>query len=313
MKRATPLLLFVPLLLLSSMVHAQLFRAYVASYGNDANPCTVAAPCRLVPAALNAVASGGEIWMLDSANFNTGTVDINKSVSILAVPGQVGSIVAVAGAPAITIQTAGVAVTLRNITIANNAVNPGSKGIHMTNGKSLTLEQCVLNGLPEEGLLLGGNAMNVYVKDSEIRNGGYAAIWASDGANVHVVRTKMTDNQYGGAIAKPVTSTGVVQMTVTDSVVLGRSGGGGFGLDAFASATGSTAKVSANRVSISNVDYGILASASGATVEIGNSMIVRNGVNLYIANGAVIRSLGNNHISDGASADVGTPTALPQR
>jgi len=82
------------LLLLSPAAHAQIFRAYVASYGNDANPCTVNAPCRLVPAALNAVASGGEIWMLDSANFNTATVDINKSVSVLAIPGQVGSIVA---------------------------------------------------------------------------------------------------------------------------------------------------------------------------------------------------------------------------
>jgi len=117
MERATSLLLlaFLSLLAVSSMAQAQLFRAYVASYGNDGNPCTVTTPCRLLPAALNAVAPGGEIWMLDSANFNLGTVDIAKSVSILAVPGAVGSIVAVAGNPAITIQTSGVDVTLRNV------------------------------------------------------------------------------------------------------------------------------------------------------------------------------------------------------
>jgi hypothetical protein len=34
-------------------------------------PVHAAAPCRLLPAALAAVASGGEVWMLDSANYNT--------------------------------------------------------------------------------------------------------------------------------------------------------------------------------------------------------------------------------------------------
>src|SRR4051794_10754744 len=98
MKQAMRIVLaLVSLLLLSSMSHAQSFRAYVASYGNDGNPCTVALPCRLLPAAINAVASGGEIWMLDSANFNSGTVTVTKSVNILAVPGQVGSIVSFGG------------------------------------------------------------------------------------------------------------------------------------------------------------------------------------------------------------------------
>ena len=87
-------------LFLSATAQAQLFRAYLASVGNDANPCTLAAPCRLLPAALTAVASGGEIWMLDSANYNSGTVTIGKSASILAVPGAVGSIVALNGGPA---------------------------------------------------------------------------------------------------------------------------------------------------------------------------------------------------------------------
>ena len=48
--------------------HAQIFRAYLTLDGNDANPCRLQLPCRLFPAALTAVQSGGEIWMLDSAN-----------------------------------------------------------------------------------------------------------------------------------------------------------------------------------------------------------------------------------------------------
>jgi len=123
----------------------------------------------------------------------------------------------------------------------------------------------------------------------------------------------MTENATGGAIAKTVTASGVAQITVTDSVVLGRQGGLSIGLDAFASMAGGVAKVFANRVSISNVDYGILASLSGSSVEIGDSMIVRNGINTYAVSGGVIRSLGNNHISDGTSADVGTLTPEPLR
>ncbi len=90
-------LAFLAAVLLSAAAHAQLFRAYLSSTGNDANPCTLPQPCRLLPAALTAVASGGEIWMLDSANYNSSTVTIGKSVSILAVPGAVGSVVASAG------------------------------------------------------------------------------------------------------------------------------------------------------------------------------------------------------------------------
>jgi len=53
---------------------AGLFRAYLSSKGSDSNACTVGAPCRLLPAALAAVNDGGEIWIMDSANFNTGPV-----------------------------------------------------------------------------------------------------------------------------------------------------------------------------------------------------------------------------------------------
>src|SRR5262245_55407077 len=65
------LALAAALLVPSLGTEAQLFRAYLASDGSDANPCTLPQPCRLLPAALAAVANGGEIWILDSAIFNT--------------------------------------------------------------------------------------------------------------------------------------------------------------------------------------------------------------------------------------------------
>ena len=47
--REALLLLFA---LSSIAAHAQLFRAYLSLNGSDANPCTLVAPCRLLPAAL---------------------------------------------------------------------------------------------------------------------------------------------------------------------------------------------------------------------------------------------------------------------
>src|SRR6188474_1150342 len=82
---------------LSLSVQAQQFRAYLDPSGSDANPCNLSQPCRLLPAAIASVASGGEIWLLDSANYNVGPVNVNKSVTILAIPGAVGSVVALGG------------------------------------------------------------------------------------------------------------------------------------------------------------------------------------------------------------------------
>ena len=110
------------------------FRAYLsAASGSDANPCTLVAPCRLLPAALAAVDAGGEIWMLDSANFNSGVVAISKSVTILAIPGQMGSVVGISGT-AFAINGAGIEVTLQNLNILSFS-NTGDIGVLITDAK----------------------------------------------------------------------------------------------------------------------------------------------------------------------------------
>src|SRR5579863_2258690 len=80
-----------------SSAHATgtLQRAYVSSTGSDKHNCALASPCRNLNAALAAVQSGGEIWILDSGNFNDSspsTVTITQSVTILAIPGAAASV-----------------------------------------------------------------------------------------------------------------------------------------------------------------------------------------------------------------------------
>jgi hypothetical protein len=142
-------LAFFTALLLSVSANAQLFRAYLASDGNDTNACTLAAPCRLLPAALSAVASGGEIRMLDSANYNNSTtpVVITKSVSILAVPGAVGSVLAIGG-PAISITAGSLNVELRNLVIVPLTEGGATHGILMTGASTRTIEDSLIANQP---------------------------------------------------------------------------------------------------------------------------------------------------------------------
>src|SRR5215831_6540493 len=73
-------------------------RGFVASYGNDANPCTFGSPCKTFQHAHDVVDAGGEVTAIDSAGF--GPISINKSVSISSPSGVEAGIVATADADA---------------------------------------------------------------------------------------------------------------------------------------------------------------------------------------------------------------------
>src|SRR5499427_9853582 len=76
-------------------------RVFVASYGNDSNPCTFGSPCKTFQVAISAVDAGGEVTAIDSAGF--GPISINKAVTITSPAGVEAGVVASAGADAIDI------------------------------------------------------------------------------------------------------------------------------------------------------------------------------------------------------------------
>ena len=98
-------------------------RTFVASAGNDANPCSIVAPCHSFAAALAQTNSGGEIVALDSAGY--APVDIFGSVSIIAPAGVYAGITAFSGW-AIRIGGSNLRVLLRGLTI--NALG-GTDGV----------------------------------------------------------------------------------------------------------------------------------------------------------------------------------------
>ncbi|HZZ92483.1 MAG TPA: right-handed parallel beta-helix repeat-containing protein [Usitatibacter sp.] len=202
-------------LVVSVGAYAQAFRTYVASYGSAANPCTVSQPCRLVSDALPATLDGGEIWILDSANFNSGTLNINKSVTIMAIPGQMGSIVAAAGGPAITIATAFVNVRLRNLLIVDNANNHGTDGIDVAANVSLTVDDCVMR-VQGDAVVANGSNATALVMNSRILGANYG-VHAKGGASVEVVRTDFANVfNYGVYVDASTAATSTIA-TIRDS------------------------------------------------------------------------------------------------
>jgi hypothetical protein len=309
MNRLAPhlVVLAAALLLVPPVANAQLFRAYLASYGSDANPCSVSQPCRLVPAALALVAPGGEIWMLDSANFNIGTVSLTKSVTIMAVPGQVGSIVAVAGLPAIDISTS-VTVSLRNVSITSNANSPGGHGIVISNGV-LNIEDSVIAGLPGAGILATGVSTAVNIRGTVFRNltGGFA-ISATSGPTV-LISTSQFLNTVGIYSSSPAASSSTL-VVLSDSQILG---GGGEGLYASSTGSGAIARAACQRSTISGTAYALDSEGIGALVSAYGCSVTGNFHGIYQTASGVVRSLGNNSIIDNYGSEVGSLTTTTTR
>ena len=289
---------FIVMLFLSATAHAQLFRAYLAPGGNDANPCTLPAPCRLLPAALTAVADGGEIWMLDSGNYNTGPVNITKSVTILAVPGALGSVLA-AGGNAINIATAGVKVALRNLVIGPLPGGVGGEGIYMTNGASLTVENCLIANLPYSGIVVF-TAASVRITDTTIRdNGGYGLVLDGGGARATVTRTTISgsSNFYGIRVYGFTLNT-TTTVDIADSTIDGNS----VGVLAQSDYATAVLKVSVrdSRV-VRNINEGVSAIGGGpVTFSVSNSLISNNGIGIqaYLA-GSKVWASGNTVSANG--------------
>ena len=296
---------------LSTPAHA-VFRAYLASDGLDTNPCTLVAPCRLLPAALAAVDDGGEIWMLDSANYNTATVNIGKSVSILAVPGAIGSILGTSG-PAVSITAAGLQVALRNLVIIAQAGGSATHGISMTGASNLSVEHCLIANMPSHGISVVGTG-KLKVAHSILRYNGDYAVYAQNGPRVEVTSSQVLAGLGGaGGINAYATGNSTTVVTVSDSVFSGNSPGG-HAIYGFATISTGIIRIAVTRSTLEGFTYGLRCETTdvgSAELSVSASTITNNSLGWRV-NGidAVIYTLGNNHFTNNFSNN-GSMTATP--
>jgi len=204
---------------LSTAEAVGLFRAYLsAASGNDANDCTLGRPCRLLPKALAAVADGGEVWMVDSGNFNTAQVNIDKSVTILAVPSAQGSLVATGGSDALFVNTAGVRVTLRHLVVVpfGGAVD----GVGFAQGAELNVFDCDISGMQGSGIAAYDAAAKVTVSGTTVRGNGNG-IYTRGSIVASLDHVQSLGNTYG------VFADAGSVITVTNSVIAHNASVGG--------------------------------------------------------------------------------------
>src|SRR5258708_10420386 len=126
---------------------AQSIRTFVSTAGNDANPCSLAQPCRHFSAAVAATAAGGEVDALDPGAY--GSFTIGQAITI---EGQGWSYVASpSGGNAITINAgAGDDIKIHGVSL-NGVGTTNSNGIVFNAGGSLTVADCVAQNFSYSG------------------------------------------------------------------------------------------------------------------------------------------------------------------
>lgn len=284
-------------------VAAPVFRAYLKSTGNDANPCSLAAPCRQLPAALAAVVDGGEVWMLDSANYNAGPVDITRSVTILAVPGHAGSLAGLNGR-ALAINAPGIDVTLQNLTIFSFG-NTGDTGVLVSNAANVSIINCNIFGFNASGqgngvgiwADTGTNFTKVNVVESVVRN-NLIGILAAGNSRVTISKTHVLANSATGIMSRSLTG-GFSVVEVSDSVSSGNSHG--FMADGCAGACKAHMFVTRSTASENTVDGFTTRGGTGAVMVVDDSMATHNLVGFNNI-GGTFQSRGNNTVAGNTNA-----------
>jgi Right handed beta helix region len=289
--------------------HAQISQAYLSVEGNDNWPCTASKPCRLLPAALNAVATGGQVWILDSGTFNTGTVTITKSVSIQAAPGTSAAVLAYGAQQGMIVNAPGAIVGLRNLTFTADTQGVRAEGLKISKAATVSVESCLFADLNLDSLVAINTAAIVHVADTTFRNVNGWSVAAWNGPTINVTNSRMhhTEGPFVFTTQAGITST----LSMSDSTI----SDGKEGVYVTVNTPGGIARAFLTRTTIYKTKYGLDVSASpggSSLVTVSNSMITGNENAFVIGPNGTVHSLGNNHIADNA-AEVGALTPVPQR
>ena len=187
---ASSLVLSLLLLALApaAALHAQLPKIFVASFGNDANDGSRGAPKRNFQAAHDAVATGGQIVVLDTAGY--GKLTITKSLSITVPPGVNGFVTVSGSTNGIDIAAgAGDVVVLRGITVEGGGTANGNSGIYATSVGTLIIEDCTVRTFQEGIYVLSSTSAQVSLYNTVVRGCGFGLDMENGANGVTVVAT----------------------------------------------------------------------------------------------------------------------------
>jgi hypothetical protein len=265
-------------------------RTYVSGTGGDGRSCiTPAQACKTLGGALKKTAAGGQIFVLDAADY--GPIIIDKAITITS-PGGAG-----------VLATNGIAITIKagteDVVNLNGLDIDGGKsgtiGIQFVSGRALNIQKTTVRDFKNAGISFGPNgAANLFVVDTLVTgNAGIGILIASGGSTVlNCVFNRVSASANGVGIFANGSG---VNLTMTDTV----TGNGSYGVGAILSA------VMVRNSTVSNNAIGI-AALSNSTVRVGQSTVTANGTSWTTADGGEVQSYGNNSV-EGNTTD-STPT-----
>ena len=243
-------------------------RTFVASTGNDVNPCSIAAPCRGFARAITQTSVGGEVIVLDSAGY--GPVTVTKSASIIA-PAGIYAGISVFSGDGVTVNAPGAIVVLRGLSINGQG---GNNGIVVQAAARLRIENCLVSAMHVAGISHTAANAELIVLDTIVRDnlGSGVKLLADIG---YLVLDHVRSEHNGGngvSLTPSVGSIGAVA-TITDSVFI-HNEGDGIGAD---SVGGATVTLLVDRsVMSNNGQNGFRAAASAGS---GVATVSRNAIN----------------------------------
>jgi hypothetical protein len=302
-------------------------RTFVASYGVDSNPCSLALPCRSFNVAIPAVTPGGEVIVLDSAAY--GPTAITQSVSLIAPAGVYAgvSVIPPTNTVGVTINGAGIKVVLQNIAI--NALG-GTYGIQVLQAAEVDVNGCTVSNFVGAGIYSTAAGAKLNVRDTLVRdnNGpGAIGVWLAasmravldhvrvvrnnaDGirveaaADASVKRSVVAGNGSSGIFVSAAAAI-VSAVTVEDSLL---ADNGDDGLTTSATGAGAVAEASAARNTITrNAVYGVgvnAATSGSSIVSLTDNLISQQSLDGVWATGAgaVVTAGNNTFAGNGTSA-----------
>jgi hypothetical protein len=284
---------------------------FVSVSGSDANPCTLALPCRTIGHAVTTAGTGGAVSCVDAGPY---TEAFSTSLSFTL---DCRGVVYTSGSGfAINVNTGAAVVTFRNVIFDGAAGGGGAVAI---NGGKVVFENCTFQNFTASAgfgvqFAPGAAGAHLTVTDSVFANNGIAVsgggilILPSAGitAGAVIERSQLAGNTNGIVASGNAGGTALVEVrysTIANSVVDG----------IVANTTGPVSSIVVEHsASVQNGRNGINAVGANAYVSLKDSTVDWNATGLNTSSGGTVLSYQNNLIAGNISPGV-TPVSLSQQ
>ena len=258
-------------------------QTWVSNTGNDANPCTMTAPCRTFQQAVNLTSTWGQVGVLNAGDY--GPITINKAIRIEG--SGLASSTATSG-NAITVNTpAGSVVQLHGLSVHGNGAQVG---IQSQGAGALDIDHVQVTGFHSNciQIVVVVGPVNVVIKDSTIENCSGAGIYLSPEAS-YPSTAKIINSHVRFANGGLAVTTGAISISAYNSTFSSP------GQPSASSPSGISAGFE-NSILLDNCevsDFGVGIFSEGQ-IQVSRSSLVNNWTALIESEGGTIVSNGNN-------------------